>query len=62
MTGDWLFWLMAVVIPVLSWLSGYHLGKADGIRESRHLLDEQWRDYERFRDLVFREMGIEVDG
>lgn len=53
--------LLVGTIPVLAWLCGYHFGKADGIREVRHLMDEQWKDYESFRDLVFRELGIEVD-
>ena len=57
----YLLLLMAGLLPVAAWLCGYHFGKADGIREVRHLMDEQWRDYETFRDLVFRELGIEVD-
>lgn len=57
-----LIWLLIGAIPVLAWLCGYFFGKGDGIREVRHLMDEQWSDYESFRDLVFRELGIEVDG
>lgn len=58
---DFIFWVSVVAIPVLSWFCGYYIGKANGIREVRYLLDEQWSDYERFRDLVFEEMGIEVN-
>lgn len=54
--------LLIGAIPVIAWLCGYCFGKADGIREVRHLMDEQRRDYESFRDLVFHELGIEVDG
>lgn len=57
-----LMWLAIGCIPVLAWHGGYHFGKRDGIREVRHLMDEQWKDYESFRDLVFRELGVEVDG
>ena len=53
--------LIVACIPLLSWFCGYFYGKADGIREVRHLMDEQWKDYEDFRDLVFRELGIEVE-
>ena len=60
--SDWLFCLAAGFLPVLAWLCGYNFGKADGIREVRHLMEEQWKDYESFRDLVFHELGIEVDG
>lgn len=56
-----LMWLIIGTIPVLAWLCGYHCGKADGIRQVRYLMDEQRKDYESFRDLVFRELGIEVD-
>lgn len=56
-----LFWGGLVVLFILTWTCGYYTGKANGIREVRYLLDDQWRDYEAFRDLVFRELGIEVD-
>lgn len=55
-----LSWGALVVLFVLTWLCGYYTGKLNGIREVRYLLDEQWRDYEEFRDLVFGEIGIEV--
>ena len=57
---EFLFWLVIGLIPVGAWLCGYFYGKADGVREVRHLMDEQRKDYESFRDLVFRELGIEV--
>lgn len=56
-----LMWLLIGTIPVLAWLCGYHSGKRDGICEMRHLMDEQRKDYESFRDLVFRELGVEVE-
>lgn len=58
---EFLFWLVIGFIPVGAWLCGYFYGKADGVREVRHLMDEQRKDYESFRDLVFRELRIEVD-
>ena len=48
--------LVGFLLP-LAWWCGYHYGKVDGIRQVRHLMDEQWKDYESFRDLVFRELG-----
>ena len=53
-----LMWLLICAIPTLAWLCGYCFGKADGIREVRHFMDEQWKDYKSFRDLAFRELGI----
>ena len=50
-----------IAASVLSGVVGFHQGKLCGIRETCHFLDEQWRDYEAFRDLVFKELGIEVD-
>ena len=58
--SDWLFWIAVGFLPMLAWLCGYHFGRADGIREVRHLMDEQWRDYKAFRVRVLRELGIEV--
>ena len=58
---EFLFWLGIGFIPVGAWFRGYFYGKADGVREVQHLMDEQRKDYESFRDLVFRELGIEVD-
>lgn len=51
---------LVFALSALTWTCGYYIGKANGIREVRYLLDEQWRDYEAFRDLVFEELGIEV--
>lgn len=55
------FVIVSIIVSLLSWASGFYLGKACGIRETRHYLDEQWREYEAFRDLVFKELGIEVN-
>ena len=57
-----LTWLLIGTIPVLAWLCGYHYGKADGIRQVRYLMDEQRKDYESFRDFVFRELEVGADG
>lgn len=59
---EFLFWLVIGFIPLGAWLCGYFYGKADGVCKVRHLMDEQRRDYMAFRDLVLREMGIEVEG
>ena len=59
--SNWLLGFMIGLLLFLAWLSGYHFGKADGIREVRHLMDEQWRDYETFRELVCRELRIEEE-
>lgn len=56
--SDWLLGFMIGLLLFLIWLSGYHLGKADGIREVRHLMDEQRRDYKTFREIVFRKLGV----
>lgn len=65
MTDEAIFIVIAAVttgvISSLTLQIGYHYGKAAGIRESRHILDEQRRDYEKFRDAVFSALGIEVD-
>ncbi len=53
--------MVTVIIILLAWQCGYSFGKADGLRFGKLMLDEQWRDYEKFRDLVFRELGIEVE-
>ena len=58
---DILCWAILAVIPVITWFWGYYVGKANDIHEVRYLLEEQWRDYEMFRDWVFEEMGIGVD-
>lgn len=52
---------LVFALSVITWTCGYYIGKAKGIREVRYLLDDQWRDYEEFRDFVFRELGIEAD-
>lgn len=56
-----MFIVFAILLSVLSWVCGFYLGKSCGMRETHHFLDEQWRDYEAFRDLVFKELGIEMD-
>lgn len=56
--SDWLLGFTIGLLLFLTWLSGYHLGKADGIREVRHLMDEQRRDYKTFREIVFRKLGV----
>ena len=51
--------IVTAIIILLTWQCGYSFGKADGLRIGRRMLDEQWRDYEKFRDLVFRVLKIE---
>ena len=58
--SETLMWCLIGFLPLLTWWCGYYYGKVDGIRQVRHLMDEQWKGYESFRDLVFRELGIEV--
>jgi len=53
--------IVTAIIILLTWQCGYSFGKADGLRIGRRMLDEQWRDYEKFRDLVFRVLKIEED-
>jgi hypothetical protein len=43
------------IIASLALRLGYQYGKAAGIRESMHLLDEQRRDFEELRNRVLYE-------
>ena len=57
---NWILLALIIVLVPLLWAHGYFTGKSAGIREASKYLDEQWKCYERFRDLVFEDLGIEV--
>ena len=58
--SDWMLCLLVGLIPISAFCSGYNFGKAAGIKEGKHLMDEQWKIHESFRDTVFSLLGIEV--
>lgn len=58
--SDWVFWLIVGLSPISAFCSGYSFGKVAGINEVKHMMDEQWKMYERFRDAVLPLLGIEA--
>lgn len=55
-----LFCLFIGFVLVGAWFCGYFYGKTCGVRKVWHLVVEQRKDYENFRESVFRELGIEA--
>lgn len=59
--SECMFWILVGLLPISSFCCGYNFGKVAGINEVKHLMDEQWKIYENFRDTVFNNLlGIEV--
>lgn len=44
--------IVVLVLLPLFWVGGYHVGKLAGIREVRHLFDEQAEDCEKLKEQV----------